>query len=138
IETPSAEWFDAPLYGYWAHLEWDANTGRHELRLLLNTEGALIPIPLHMGPWTLTEAVDRAWAEAERQGAIREAGFKPTQEAVEQTATSLYGLVSLLLYICSDEPEIDDEREPGASPTRPQPKRTKKGWRLFEAKRPRT
>ena len=38
IETPDNDWFGWPLHGFWCHLEWDVNTQRHELRLLLNTD----------------------------------------------------------------------------------------------------
>ena len=135
IETPGMEWLDSPLHGFWCHLEWDVNTERHELRLLLNTE-RLIGIPLHMGNWTLTEAVDRALEEAQKQSAM--AGFNLTfRNATEHLSMSLYSLISLVLYLCSDEPEIDDEREPGIHPKRPQAKKTKKGWRLFPANKPR-
>jgi len=136
IETPAANWQQDPLHGFWAHLEWDANTGRSELRLLLDTDAMLIPIPLHMGPWTITEAMDRSITEAKRQATIHQ--IHGAYGSADDIAPHLYGLVSLVLYLCSDEPEIDDEREPGASPQRPKPTRTKGGWRLFAAKRPRT
>jgi hypothetical protein len=44
------------------------------------------------------------------------------------------GCLSLLLYINSDAPDIE-EREPNASPNYPSPKKTKRGLRLFEANR---
>lgn len=139
IETPGRGWLGSGLHGYWAHLEWDANTGRHELRLLLDTENGFIPVPLHVGKWTITEALDRAYSEARRQW--HKTGLPEsildTEPDAGTAAAELYGLVSLLLYICSDEPEIDDDREPGAHPQRPKPKRTKGGWRLFPAARPR-
>lgn len=136
IETPGASWQGSPLHGFWTHLEWDANTGRSELRLLLDTDDMLLPVPLHMGPWTLTEAVDRAIGEAKKQARIH--GITEPAGSPEAVAAELYGLISLVLYLCSDEPEIDDEREPGTSPQRPKATRTKGGWRLFAAKRPRT
>lgn len=137
IETPGTKWMGDTLYGFWAHLEFDMNEKRPELRLVLDTENALLPLPLHLGKWTMTEAVDRAFQETVNQS--RKIGFPlPTDERrPDELAAELYGLVSLVLYLCSEEPEIDDEREPGAYPQRPRPTRTKKGWRLFPAKRPR-
>lgn len=137
IETPQAKWFDDDMCGFWAHLEWDVNTQRHELRLLLSTDGNLIPIPIHIGKWTLTEAIDRAIAEAKTQAQIAGLAASSPAELPEQMAAQLYGIVSLVLYICSDEPEIDDERQPGIHPQRPTPRRTKNGWRLFPAEKPR-
>lgn len=139
IETPGLVWMDGVLHGFWAHLECDANTERHELRLLLDTDDVLVPVPMHLGPWTVTEAVDRAYSESRKHWhltGLPESTLAGELDA-ETAAQGLYGLVSLLLYICSDEPEIDDQREPGAFPSRPRPTRTKKGWRLFPAKRPR-
>ncbi|HAV1237793.1 TPA: hypothetical protein JGU28_002488 [Salmonella enterica] len=50
---------------------------------------------------------------------------------------NLSRLLPILLYICSDEPEIDNARQPGISPEHPQLVRTKKGYRLFPANGPR-
>lgn len=137
IETPGAKWFSSDMHGFWVHLEWDVNTQRHELRLLLNSDGQLIPVPIHIGQWTLTESVDRAIGEARKQSLNAGIGALLPVELAEKMAAQLYSIVSLLLYICSDEPEIDDERTPGESPKRPQAKRTKQGWRLFPADKPR-
>lgn len=139
IETPGLFWMGSVLHGFWAHLEFDVNTQRHELRLLLDTEDVLIGVPMHLGPWTVTEALDRAYSEAHKHRGKMDLpeSLLNNDLVAERVASELYGVVSLLLYICSDEPEIDDEREPGAYPARPRPTRTKKGWRLFPAKRPR-
>lgn len=136
IETPARDWEGLPLYGFWCHLEWDAGTGRQELRLLLDTEGALIPQILHLGPWTVTEAVDRWVGEARRQSA-RMGMPLPQDIDVADMGAAIQPLLALVLYLCSDEPEIEDREHPGEKPGRPRPKRTKKGWRLFPAKKPR-
>lgn len=138
IETPGREWLGSVLHGFWAHLEWDANTQRRELRFLLDLDDGLIPQILHMGPWTITEAIDRWISEAHRQAQLHNLGTVPdTTYAVEVMSAAVLPLVSLLLYLCSDEPEVQDRDEPEARPGRPQPKRTKNGWRLFEARKPR-
>lgn len=38
------------------------HTHRTELRLLLNADETLIPVPLHIGRWTLLESIERAIA----------------------------------------------------------------------------
>ena len=48
IETPGWKWFGGMLHGFWCHLEWDANTGRRELRLLLDTDNGIFPQILHL------------------------------------------------------------------------------------------
>jgi hypothetical protein len=137
IETPGMTFCGVPLYGYFTHLEWDTNTERQELRLLLDTDIGFIPLPVHIGKWTITEAVDRVEDEAVKNAVVLGVAYEKDMEVVQVRASEINPLISLLLYICSEEPEIDDEREPGASPSRPQPKKTKHGWRLFPPKRPR-
>ena len=66
VETPDLS--ERDLHGFFAHLEWDANTGRHELRFLLDLDTALAPYPIHLGAWPLEEAIRRANAEITAQG----------------------------------------------------------------------
>lgn len=139
IEMPDDyRWDDERLYGFFAHLEWDANTHRRELRLLLDTESMLATQILHLGQWTVTEAVDRWFGEAEKQSVIHkiDAPFELRAAAVEHYGAAINPLLSMLLYLCSDEPEITDRRHPEAKPSRPTPTRTKKGWRLFPPAKP--
>lgn len=138
IETPGRSFGEAVLHGFWAHLEWDANTERRELRLLLDAEGSLSPIPLHLGEWPLAEAVDRMLGESVLQATLAGAAQRiPPPGSQEALVNAVRPLISLLLYLCSDEPEIDDERQPGTHPERPRPKRVKGGWRLFPPPTPR-
>lgn len=137
IETTGRKWTDAELYGFWAHLEYDINTGRSELRFLIDTENGLLSTTVHLGPWTVTEAVDRAHAEASRHANAAGLPFNLGINYVQKLAANINPLISLLLYICSDAPDIDDERDPGTSPKRPAPRKTKSGWQLFPADKPR-
>jgi hypothetical protein len=62
IELPAGyAWQGNALYGFWASLEWDAGAhqGRHELRLLMDTAAGLNAGILHLGPWTVIEAMRR-------------------------------------------------------------------------------
>lgn len=129
VET-DADFHGDPLYGYWAHLEWDANHGRTELRLLLDTDSALIPVPLHIGHWSLDEALQRM-TDTARTWAATEGAQIPDLDRADLRAT-IEPLVWLLLYLCQEEPDVTDW-----PPARPRPKRTKKGWRLFPADKPR-
>lgn len=128
IETPGLSVPSGELYGFFAHLEWDPNDRREELRLLLDSEEGLLPVPLHLGPWDLVTALDEAGREA-RKWAV-EIGA-PAPGNVGEQAPHFAPLLSLLLYLCADQ--ADYMRQP-----LPRPKRTKQGWRLFPAKRPST
>ncbi|MFA5633360.1 MAG: hypothetical protein WC997_17840 [Porticoccaceae bacterium] len=139
IETPGRKWANLEIDGFWVHLEWDANSQRKELRFLLDTGAGLLPQILHLGPWTVTEAVDRWYAEARKNAAsagIHVPGLD-NPDAVQATGAAIQPLLAMVLYLCSDEPEIDDQEAPGERPARPKPTRTKKGWRLFPPKKPR-
>ncbi len=122
IETPDL--WDGSLHGYFAHLEWDANTGRHELRFLLDCDTVLAPLPIHLGPWPLDEAIRRANAEIVAQGGPADllSAFRDIEP-----------MVSLLLYICTEAADFG----PGPRPRRPKPTKTEKGLRLFPPDHPR-
>jgi len=138
IETPDLSCSGYNLFGFFAHLEWDVNTGRRELRLVLDTESELLPMPLHLGG-NIIDVVNKALIETHVQGTLAGATLPvPSQKVVTDLAAEIAPLVSLLLYLCADEPEIEDRRHPGYRPQRPQPTRVKGGWRLFPAQSPRT
>ena len=132
IETPGMIWHGEALYGFWVHLEHDANDGHEELRLFLDAEGGFQAYPLHLGG-DLGAAIEGFLTEARRHGAIS----AQTESDVRGDAEGLSRLLSLILYLCTDAPEIDDTRRPGSRPDHPRPKRVKSGWRLFPAQSPR-
>ncbi|MDF1554424.1 MAG: hypothetical protein P1P84_15240 [Deferrisomatales bacterium] len=127
----------AGLHGAYAHLEWDANDGRCEVRFLLDPgDGVedLLPVPLHLVPGgSLHDAAQAAQAETARQA--RNLGF-PTLGAGLPMDEALSPMVSLLLYLCSEEPDVRDGRGSQRLPRRPVPTRTKKGLRLFPPNEP--
>lgn len=133
IETPEMETDAVRLYGFWAHMEHDMSTGRPELRLLLDRGDGLVPVPLHIGQWSLSAAVDRAMDLATVYAAS--AGASPVS-AIDRQAQRRWAepLVSLLLYLCSS-PDFS-RRGQAAFPVNPQPKRTKQGWRMFASSGP--
>lgn len=133
VETPGLAVLGGKLHGFFAHLECDANTGRPELRLLLNAEQALAPVPLHLGPWPLLESIDRAVSHAGLWAAGY--GIAIPEGASQAMRPIIEPLVSLLLYLCAENAEI------GAGdrhPANPKPTRTKKGPRTFPPDNPTT
>ncbi|MCD2452364.1 hypothetical protein GO003_018410 [Methylicorpusculum oleiharenae] len=140
IEIPEDYlWFDEKLYGFWVYLEQDSNTHRNELRFLLDTETKLQPQILNIGPWTITEAVDRWFSEGKRQAVHAKVLIHGTSElsnSIEKIAQLINPLVSLVLYLSSKEPEIVDRAEPESKPSYPRPKKVKAGWRLFPPDKP--
>jgi len=133
VETPEFDWGGTELYGFWAHLEWDATDGRAELRLLLDTEISLTPFPLHLVEGDLDAAIDAALRVARQQSVMH--AYPALPPPPEGFRESFEPLLSLLLYLCAENAEIGDGSR---TPARPKPKNTKKGWRLFPADKPAT
>lgn len=132
VETPGRKWINEPLHGFYVHLESDANNGRRELRLLLDLEtNGLLPVPLHLTGGNLTEAVERAWAEANKHGA--NFGDDDLLLHSQQVARFLAPLISLVLYLCSEEPDVAEANGSARKPANPQPKRTRQGTKEFPA-----
>lgn len=145
IETGGREVMGAALHGFYAHLESDANDGRRELRLLLDYEAGLLPQPVHL-VGTLEQGLEQTAHETELQAALQghdvntlRAQLGHTASTNRQWAEATAPLISLLLYLCSERPDIGSHgRSKGAGarepmPGNPQPKRVKGGERLFAA-----
>ncbi len=139
VETPSLNFMKNLTYGFYAWLEHDMNTNRHELRLLIDCEYKLISVPLHLDEWSIYESVERYLKEANLQGSLAGYGLlNPSQDDIDSITHDIIPFLSLILYICSDEPDLSNFDEPNSHPNRPQAKKTKKGWRLFPAQKVRT
>jgi hypothetical protein len=161
VETPGLMWLDVPrqlaIAGFFAHLEHDAGTGRRELRLVIDHGGPrneLEVLPIHLGG-TIVDGLRGMVEEAAR--VVAETGpralgedFAGLRSAIdtEEMARAALGdmaaqvgqLISLLLYLCSEEPDLGGDLGGGAArsaPTRPAPTRTKRGPRLFPPPTPR-
>lgn len=126
IETPGMKALGSVLHGFFAHLESDSKTGDPELRLLLDTDENLIPIPIHLGEWSLNEALHRAYRQAANN--VGPIFCAPYLTLADKMQADIEPLVSLLLYLCSENAEIGDG---SCHPIKAVPVKTKKGPRLF-------
>lgn len=112
--------------GVYVFLEWDANTKQSELRI----QAGEMALPVHMGNWSVEEGIQQTLNVSRKNAKGRYLPELPTpaqQKMIDIASAAL----SLALYICSDEPEIDTDHTPGWSPYRAAPVRTKEGPRLF-------
>jgi hypothetical protein len=139
IETPGRTYMGRTLHGFWAHLEYEVDGDDDELRLVLDVartpaealdpQHGQIPVPLILGGGTLADALERV-IESGKQRA-QALGLDVPAAALgdaEAQAAAVAPLVALVLYLCAENAEIGDG---DARPTRPEPKRTKRGPRLF-------
>ena len=146
IETPGKSvWDSMEIAGFFAHLEYDTDKGRPELRLVLDPAGSgerIISLPVHLGPDTLEEAlretVLEGAANAEEQGAEVAEKIRGSVEQAGEMAKDLAPLLSTLLYLCSINAEVRDAADPQGErlPANPEPKKTRKGLRLFPPDQP--
>lgn len=130
IETPGMMMEGGKVFGFFVHLEHDAGDGRMELRFLMDSERELFPYIMHLGEWTVEEAFQRTTRETNKHRGVVSKGLPTIPKVVHETVQPY---LSLVIYLCSQEPEYKG----GRAPNWPRPKRTKKGWRLFPAKHPR-
>lgn len=124
IEFPDGEYSGDKIAGYWAHLEWDVNNKRPELRLLLLAEDGLYPVAMHLGDWSVLTALRKASEQALIN--IKRDISLINEDNLKTIAREIAPLVSMLLYLCSDQPEIDVRREPRQTAYRQTEKRERR------------
>ncbi len=138
VETPGRKFHRDPLLGFFAHLEYDMNDGRHELRLLADTGEALLGIPLHLSGKTIQGAIERVQLEID---AVASRYNQPlvslNLENQKLLGESIKPLVSLVLYLCSVGSDLRDPGGNDVVPVKPRPVKTRKGTRFFPAERQR-
>jgi hypothetical protein len=139
VETPGATHSGIPQYGFFAHIDFEPRTERPMLALVLDTSDGLASIPVLLGAWPLAESAERTLAEARGQIAagnvLATVSTIPDEigAALAAFRASVEQPINLLLYLCSQAAEIGDGSR---RPTNPEPKRVKRGVRLFAAEKP--
>ena len=104
IETLDATFDGNTIIGFWAHLEHDTNNGRMELRLVLMSKaGTNIPVPIHLGDWTIEEGLRRMQAEADKQSKIH---MRPQSGPRSNFTNDISPLVQLVLYLCAANTDL--------------------------------
>jgi hypothetical protein len=135
IEVPAGmqcPWYNFNVHGWFAHLEWDVNVSRPELRFVFDTPDGLISFPVHLHAGTLRECVASAIEVSVNNMELCGLDAKPLirkRDFTEQIAP----FISVTLYLCAEEPDIVDLRGKRERPSNPQPVKTKKGLRTFPA-----
>ncbi|HAF2404074.1 TPA: hypothetical protein H2W71_004133 [Salmonella enterica] len=143
VRTPDLFIEGERLYGFWAMTNSDDFTENKSLFLLLNRQSGIRTELLPLKDSSVSAIIETAFhqkldvsgAEAELKESIKQS--EVVSDYLKRKSETFCRLLSILLYICSDEPEIDSERQPGTYPVRPAPVKTKKGYRLFPASGPR-
>jgi hypothetical protein len=137
IESPGQKFAGSSVYGFWAHLEADTPHGGPEMRFLFDSESGLLPFIFRLGPWSIRDAIKRELMPSIINKVANKLGIPIPflEDIAEVGAAELQPYLSLVLYLCSEQPEVTDRKEAG--PSRPQPKRVKGEWKLFPPNQPR-
>ncbi|EAS1760444.1 hypothetical protein BH012_19665 [Salmonella enterica] len=143
IKTPGLVISGTPLYGFWAMIRMGNTAADKSLYLLLHGLNGLEieTFPLRSASVSAIQddmfydGLDSLDADPDVIETLKNSEHLSWLR--KRKSDELSKLLSVLLYVCSDEPEIDSERQPGSYPVRPKPVKTKRGFRLFPANGPR-
>lgn len=130
LETATQSGESVRVRGVWCWLDRDERHDCDLVGLRIDADGAtgVTHVPLVGSIDDALALVEDDWREGIQRGNAD--GF-PRADYRDHAAPVVEHVLSLLLYLCAEEPDIDGQ------PQRPRPKRTKHGWRLFPAKRER-
>lgn len=122
LETPGRMIGTRPLHGFYVHLDFKAQST--QLRLLLDIGDEPVPRPL---PLRILDDVTKS---------IEDCLGNRVNELSRDELEVIKPLVSLALYLCYEEEDIQDAKGSSRLPHNPSPKRVKGGERLFPAAAP--
>jgi hypothetical protein len=119
------------VHGFFAYLDDSREMRFPNLRIVLDTDRGIYAVPITLDPnLTLREAIELFKEDEEDKNAIG----RTVNNAVSELIAPL---LPLLLYICSEEPETDNLREPQSVPHKAELKKVRKGFRFFVPQEPR-
>jgi hypothetical protein len=138
IPTPGKIWLGSRLNGFFAHLDYNRKMQQVELRLMLNVlapngDSQSVALPIMIGTGGVAESLATTLKRTAQPDPL---GMHLSEQERAMAMTEVPALVSLVLYLCSENAEI---RESGGSDRRPAYavlKKTKKGLRLDTPDRP--
>lgn len=132
IELEKATWNAKPLHGMWTYLEFDANTNKSELCLLLDTSEKLVTLYLDLSDKNIIQVMSSAIKKAKQENAI---AIASDSHSIELLISEVQTIIAALLALCSAQVHFFDENNPTAHPSNVKLKKTKNGEKLYKAKR---
>jgi len=112
IETPGLSYERIPMEGFIAHLDYNLFSRGVDLQFAIFREGIAAPkmIALPLGEGTLLDAMDRVdRVDDMLAGPTAGTRYVGSRDEYRQTFSSM---LQLLLYICSDEPDMPEIEHP--------------------------
>lgn len=130
VETPGRAVLGREIHGFFAHLSWDSIKRRAELHFVLDSKEGLSPCGFGLAG-DVRSGIEALADEIGSASLSELAG-----EHAGELAGRLYPLVSTVLYLCSVTADIEGRGSGERRPSKPHPKKTKKGPRLFAPDQP--
>lgn len=124
------------IIGVFVWYDYDLKNNIPELRIdLFRKTGEMLPVIVSLiDGYTVREALEHTSKSYIDQ--VRALGLLSDAENFELGdfwPEHISKLISVIMYLCSDKPEINNLRQPGNIPSRPKPKKVKGGMTLFPA-----
>jgi hypothetical protein len=119
--------------GFFAYLDYDFMSNVTQLYFLLDDGSDLYPLGICLGEWGVNEGISKYFNNLELLYQL-DLNKERCDDLIKDALPLAQYCLMLLLYLCTDEPDID--RIENELPVRPSPKRVKRGMRLFPAKKP--
>ncbi len=135
VETPGLPWAGAPINGFWASVDLDFNTQVKYLWFVLNADRGLLPFCIDIGVQSVAELMSKAMEMI--SGDLKSQFSDATEESVRRNFQELMSLISIVLYLCSSEPDIDPMHTPNSVGRNYPFRKGKKGNYLFTPDKPR-
>ena len=137
LETPGLKCGDMTVHGVFATQMCSISNQQDYLSLVFDTDEVQWLVQMQLDAPSLDEAIDNAFACSPHglREAVTVQGVMPRSIPNDAVRATVHAVVSILLYLCSENAEIGSGNE---RPKNPEPKRTKRGMRLFPADRPAT
>lgn len=136
VETPGLSFSGNKMTGFFAHISYEGRNSKSVLHLQIEFALNFIYTSFPIGDLSLADAVRQAMETVEEHDdKNNHFPHDSFEEEVKLTTVELEPILSLLIFLCSQNGEIgDDSRRPSF----PKAKKTKKGLKVFPPDRPTT
>lgn len=136
IDNPELEFHTRPILGFFAHLEYDLRDQHTELRIVMDLGETTMMLPLHLDN-TLEDSIQKMFlAIFSALGIEKPENIPPFLMQMVPEEETIHKMINLILYLCADPDFQSSSGSPLPPPARPQPKKTKKGLRMFPPQKP--
>lgn len=110
IESPGLQFIGFNVLGFWAYLSSSAKESAIEFVWLIDEDGLKTQVlSLPFGPYSVSDVSKRAIEAMLKETEVEYAPREDEWRSIDKTLSSM---LSLVLYLCSEKPEIESWRQP--------------------------